>query len=179
MQALLQWSRLFPTRVNLCNALRLGKDAAASQLSCAFLRGLDNIYALESSWLSVWFWMQFKVLILNVKYFASWWWTCFSLSDAMGATVTAVKNRWKRAGISGEDLLTKIFTLFCLTLSGFYYVYFWISSIFLWLFGRPWGYVCVRKWNKPGTVPNRGWSLSMALNSHPSSTEWSVADCTS
>jgi len=31
---------------------------------------LITFYALEFSWLSVWFWMQFKVLILNVKYFA-------------------------------------------------------------------------------------------------------------
>lgn len=138
MQALLQWSRLFPTRVNLCNALRLGKDAAASQLSCAFLRGLDNIYSLESSWLSVRFWMQLKALILNVKYFSSWWWTCFSLSDAVGATVTVLRNRWKMAGISGEDLLTKIFTLLsypkwfllCLLLNLIYF-----SVAFL---GDPW-----------------------------------------
>lgn len=101
--------------IKLCNSLCLGKDTAASQLSCAVLRGLDNIYGLELFWVLVWFWMQFKVLVLNVKDFAS--------------------------------LFTKFFTLFCLTLHVSYYVYFQIWCIFLWLFGRPWSYVCVRKWN--------------------------------
>lgn len=56
--------------INLGNALCLGKDTAASQLGCAVLRGLDNMYGLEFFWLLVWFWMQFEVLVLNVKDFA-------------------------------------------------------------------------------------------------------------